>query len=141
MTFYCDGCHENKGYIDFKRASIGPNKGDKIQRFCRLCVHGNAYVPDCFFDGKPEENLADGPDGKPRVFLSKGEKANYLKSRGLQEAGDRVHGAPVCISKQTVPKIDSRHEVKMAMKKVQEMGSLARRQEYQRIVKEGQRHA
>jgi len=91
-----------------------------------------------YWDGKPEENLADDPvTGQPPVFFSKGHKAAYLKSRGIVEAGDRVHGAPAMTS--TPPKLDSRHEVRMALKKVSEMGRDVRRQEYLRIIKEGQR--
>lgn len=97
-----------------------------------------------FWDGKPEENLADDPvTGKPRVFFSKAEKAAYLKERGLREAGDRLHGAPAELwrNQNQIPKTDTRHEVKMALKKVQEMGRDRRRQEYLRIQKEGRRYA
>lgn len=93
-----------------------------------------------FFNGKPEEGLADNPlTGKPRVFSSKGEKAAYLRERGLVEAGDRHHGAPMQIHQNQNRKTDSRHEVMMALKKVREMGQDNRRQAYLKIVKEGRR--
>jgi hypothetical protein len=90
-----------------------------------------------YWDGKPEENLADGPDGKPMVFLSRGQKAAYLKAKGLQEAGDRYHGAPISFHRNQERKVvDSRHEVRMALKKVQGMGRDNRRQQYLKILKE-----
>lgn len=99
-------------------------------------------MPDVYFDGKPEENLADDPaTGRPRMFGSRGEKAAYLKSRGLMEAGDTVHGAPVEVHRNQERRIDTRHEVQMALKKVRDMGRDNRRQEYLRITKEGQNRA
>jgi len=81
--------------------------------------------------------LADDPNtGKPRVFSSKGEKAAYLKERGLREAGDKVRGAPVMIHQNQNIRTDSKHEVKMALKRVKEMGIDRRRQEYYRIMKQ-----
>lgn len=109
---------------------------------CDGCgLAGASQVYDVYWDGKPEENLADDPiTGKPREFLSKGHKAKYLKERGLVEAGDRVHGAPlstVNVSRGT----DSKTQVRLALKHVREMGQDVRRQEFLRITKEGRRHA
>ena len=119
--------------IDFKKV---------MRRYCRLCQSPKAAVPDVYFDGKPEINLADDPTtGKPRVFSSRGEKAAYLKERGICEAGDKVRGAPVMLHKEKPPKLDSRHEVQMALKRVKEMGRDVRRQEYLKIQKEGRRYA
>ncbi len=140
MTFYCNGCDQQRDFfLEYGMLVIAPKEG--IKRYCRECRRPRAAVPDVYFDGKPEENLADGPDGKPRVFASRGEKAAYLQSRGIMEAGDRVHGAPVEIAKNQERRIDSRHEVQMALKKVREMGSFNRRQEYLKITKEGQQRA
>jgi hypothetical protein len=119
---------------------IQDKKGASLERFCRWCVSGTVSDPDVFWDGKPEENLADDPvTGKPRVFISKGQKAAYLKDHGLMEAGDSVHGAPVMFHREHSRKPDSRHETLMAIKKIKEMGQDVRRQEYLRIKKEGQR--
>lgn len=85
--------------------------------------------------------MADDPvTGKPRVFLSKGHKARYLKERGLMEAGDKVRGAfaPAVDHPQ---KQDNRALVAEALHQVKQMGRDYRRQEYLRIVKEGQKHA
>lgn len=104
---------------------------------CDQCgAAGSSAVYDVYWDGKPEQGLADDPvTGKPRIFSSKGEKAAYLRSRGLQEAGDTYHGAPLQIHKNQERRSDSRHEVMMALKKVREMGQDVRRQEYLKIVK------
>lgn len=107
---------------------------------CDNCgLAGSSHVYDVYWDGRPEETLADDPrTGNPRVFASRGEKAAYLRERGLMEAGDKVHGAPV--SSLSVPRrTNSRDEVKMALKQVKEMGIDRRRQEYLRITKEGYR--
>lgn len=141
MTFWCDGCARNVDFSDFKMMILSP-KHDKVTRLCRGCRSGTtSKVVDVYFDGKPEENLADDPrTGKPRVFSSKGEKAAYLKFKGLMECGDSVHGAPVQLAPNQERKaVDSRHEVQMALKRVREMGRDVRHQEYLRITKEGQR--
>lgn len=140
MTFVCDGCKQTRPHTDLKRCVVDTQ--NCFYRYCRFCANGSAAVADVFWDGKPEENLADGPDGKPRVFGSKGEKAAYLKSRGLMEAGDRHHGAPMSFAKnQERRPHDSKHEAAMALKHVREMGKDVRRQEYFRVIREAQRHA
>lgn len=110
---------------------------------CDQCGAAGAQFFDVFWDGKPEINLADGPDGKPRVFLSRGEKARYLKERGLCEAGDKFHGAPFS----TVVKEDraaalhrNREEFRKARAKVESMGRDRRRQEVLRIIKEARQY-
>lgn len=141
MTFFCNGCNKPQDFDrDYGMLIISAKR--ELRRFCRFCCNPKVYLPDVFWDGKPEENLADDPrTGKPRVFSGKAEKAAYLKERGLVEAGDRVGGAPFMAHKQPVPKLDSRHEVRMALKKVKEMGRDVRRQEYLRIIKENRAHA
>lgn len=141
MTFLCAGCHIEKDFQDC-RFWRWPTKGE-MERVCKECRHTKASVPDVYWDGKPEENLADDPrTGKPRIFLSKSEKAAYLRERGIMEAGDKVHGAPVMIHKNQNRQPDNgRHDVKMALKRVKEMGRDRRHQEYLRITKEGRRYA
>lgn len=140
MTFLCNGCNRDIHFDHLQRAVI--TKENEFVRYCRACCSPKTYVPDVYWDGKPEENLADDPrTGKPIVFSSKGEKAAYLKSRGIAEAGDRVHGAPVELHRNQERKVDSEHEVKMALKHVREMGRDVRRQAYLKILKEGRRYA
>jgi hypothetical protein len=92
-------------------------------------------MPDVFWDGSLEHGLADGPDGKPRVFSSKREKAAYLKEHGLQEAGDRVRGSYPTV--EAPQRKDSREEVKEALRAVGRMSPDRRRQEYLRLTKQG----
>lgn len=102
-----------------------------------------SIIPDVYWDGKPEYGLADGPDGKPMTFGSKREKAVYLKSRGLREAGDRLRGSfssPVGETKEERRR-RNRHEFQMARKKALEMGKdvrhqmvLKARRDYERAV-------
>lgn len=135
MTFDCFGCNQSRDFDkDFSILIIDVKKNSK--RFCKECRSPRNFVPDVYFDGKPEENLADDPNtGKPRVFLSKGQKASYLKERGLMEAGDKVHGAPYSFSQnQNRVVVDSKDEVFKSIKKVREMGRDARRREYLKIV-------
>lgn len=141
MMFFCSGCQKDRDFETEFAILIIQKWGDGIIRFCRECRSPRSAVPDVYWDGKPEGNLADDPvTGQPRVFLSRGQKAAYLKERGLMEAGDRVHGAPVMFHKEQVaPRKDTRHEVRMALKRVREMGRDVRRQQYLRIVREGQR--
>lgn len=141
MIFFCNGCEKDRDF-DRDYGVLIITVRDGIKRICRFCQRPKAFVPDVFWDGKPEENLANDPvTGKPRVFSSAGEKSTYLKERGLMEAGDRVHGAPVMFHQQQPKKPDTRHEVKLALKKVREMGIDNRRQEYLRITKEGRKYA
>lgn len=139
MTFFCNSCEQDRDFfLDYGILIISDNK--TVQRICRICRAPKAAMPDVYWDGKPEENLADDPaTGKPRVFASKHEKASYLKERGLVESGDTVHGAPLFVSKQAQPKIDTRAHVKMVLKRVKEMGRDVRRQAYLKIMKERQR--
>lgn len=125
----CENCkNENAHRIRFYGGGI---------QVCDKCgMAGSSHVYDVYWDGKPEENLADGPDGKPITFLSKGQKAAYLRERGLREAGDRVHGAP--FSSANVPHgTDSKTEVRETLKRIKEMGRDVRRQEYLKIIKRG----
>jgi hypothetical protein len=102
-----------------------------LLRYCRLCVSGTVKVHDVYWDGKEEHGLADGPDGKPRVFGSKGEKAAYLKERGLVEAGDRIRGSFPTVEEP--PKVDSRAAVREALRKVAQTPAHKRREEFLRI--------
>lgn len=142
LTFLCDGCETQKNFAkDFVfMTTTKEGKGPNL-RFCRTCRTVRVSFPDVYFDGKPEENLADDPvTGRPRIFASKGEKAAYLRSKGIMEAGDNYHGAPTELYKNQLRKaVDGRHEVQMALKKVKEMGKDQRHQEYLRIVKEGEK--
>lgn len=136
LNFHCNSCDLDRDFSSQFSILIIEKWGHGIKRFCKDCRKPKAGLPDVFFDGKPEENLADDPHtGKPRVFSSKGEKAAYLKERGIREAGDRYHGAPFASGNK--PSVDSKHAVKMALKQVREMGADVRRQAYLKVVKEG----
>lgn len=144
MKFHCDGCDQEK---DFQKDMVfmtttKEGKGPNL-RFCRTCRTVRVSFPDVYFDGKPEENLADDPrTGKPRIFGSRGEKLAYLKSKGIMEAGDNYHGAPIQFSQNQNRKVvDSKTEVQLALKRVKEMGKDQRHQEYLKIVKEGEQRA
>lgn len=111
---------------------------------CDQCGASGVYVPDVFWDGKPEENLADGPDGKPITFLSKGQKARYLQERGISEAGDSFHGAPftTLVSRdRTQEKRRFSGQVVEARKKVESMGKDVRRQAMLKITQEARNYA
>jgi hypothetical protein len=140
LTFYCNGC---SSYCNFKKDfifhMINHITGEEI-RLCKSCRKPKATVHDVYFDGRPEENLADDPrTGKPRIFSSKAEKAAYLKSRDLVEGGDRVHGAPYDPLKAPKPRPNSLHETRMALKYVREMGRDVRHQEFLKLKHEAQK--
>lgn len=145
MTFRCDICGQNRDFdLDFGMTIVS-GKG-VLTRICRRCKRPKGGIPDVYWDGKPEENLADDPQtGMPRVFSSKAEKAAYLKSRGLMEAGDRVHGAPMSVTQMVErpshQKTDSREIVRKALADVKKMGIDYRRREFLRIKKQGERYA
>lgn len=141
MISFCNSCQKEVPFSEIRRW-VAPSKSPQILRYCRDCVHGTVTFHDVYWDGKPEHNLADDPyTGKPRVFMSKGQKAAYLRERDISEAGDKVHGAPVMLHKETPRRVDSKHEVQMALKKVRDMGQDVRRQAYLKVLKEGRRHA
>ena len=141
MNFFCNGCEQDRDF-DTDYGILIITLRDGIKRFCRSCRKPTAAAPDVFWDGKPEENLADDPNtGKARVFSSKSEKAAYLKERGIMEAGDRVHGAPVMIHQNQNRKTDSRPQVQEAIRRAMQMSPDRRRQEFLKIRKEGQRYA
>lgn len=141
LMFFCNSCANNKEYSEFSLLVI-EKWGYGIKRYCKECRTPRAVVSDTFWDGKPEINLADDPlTGKPRVFLSKGQKARYLQERGLQEAGDRVHGAPMTFHDKKPPRLDAKEEVQKALHQVRQMGSDRRHQEFLRITKEGRERA
>lgn len=124
----CGGCGNGEAFRTRTYAN-----GDE---YCDRCGSVQTpWVPDVFWDGRPEINLADGPDGKPRVFGSKGEKALYLRERGISEAGDSHHGAPW---KPTGPApVNGREEVRKALAEVRKMSPDYRRQKYLQMLKGG----
>ena len=134
MNLECLNCG-NKNAARWRK--VYPSKSDPFEMCNRCGLGGSGGIPDVFWDGKPEENLADDPNtGKPRVFSSKGEKAAYLKQRGIMEAGDKVNGAPFSAVRNSYSSCGVRDEAKLALKKVKEMGRDARRREYLKIIRE-----
>ena len=133
----CSGCdNQNASHVSSRFVDV-ESGGREYVECCEICgVVQNIWTPDVFWDGKPEENLADGPDGKPRVFSSKRDKALYLRSKGIFEAGDFRHGAPM--SAVDIParnSLKSREQVRAAMNKVKNMGIDVRRREMAKINK------
>lgn len=142
LRFYCNGCEAEKDFSSQFCILIIEKWGHGIKRYCKECRSPSAGVPDVYWDAKPEINLADDPHtGQPRVFFSKGQKAAYLRERGLLEAGDRIHGAPIQHSKIQAPKQDAHDAVKKSLQMVKDMGRDNRRQAYLKILKEGRRFA
>ena len=128
----CETCGNNyparRRYINDSKAWI-----------CDQCGASEIWFPDVFWDGKPEENLADGPDGKPRVFLSRGQKAQYLRERGIYEAGDKFHGAPFTSVTREDPRVKQYRNaaaVAEARRKVESMGKDVRRQALLKVIKD-----
>ena len=140
MKFFCDGCKIDRDFDkDFGIAVISGKK--EFLHYCRACIRPAVSMPDVYWDGKPEEGSADDPvTGKPRIFSSKGEKAAYLRERGIVEAGDRVHGSFPSVT-DVQPKQDTKEIVREALQKVKQMGRDYKRQEYLRITKEGNKYA
>lgn len=136
MIFRCDSCFEERNFETQYGIGVICSDGKIYKRICRICRAPRVYVPDVYWDGKPEENLAnDSITGQPRVFSCKSEKAAYLKERGLMEAGDKVHGAPVQLHQNQNRKQDTRPQVQEALRKVMQMSPDYRHQEYLRIMK------
>lgn len=141
MVFTCCVCGKERDFETEFSSTLVTREGEYF-RYCVSCRKPNKGFPDVYWDGKPEENLADDPNtGRPRIFSSKGEKAAYLREKGLAEAGDRVGGAPFQQqgSGSQLPHPDSRHEVKEALHKVKQMGRDYRKREYRRILHEANR--
>ena len=136
----CLGCGNDKAYCT---NTVLYEKGRSIE-VCDRC--GNAefcVVPDVYVDGKPDENLPDDPrTGNAPIFSSKLEKALYLRQHHLVEYRGREHGGPAI--PREVPSYSreqGRHEALKALHRVKQMGRDVRRQEYLKIVKEGEKRA
>lgn len=129
MEFKCHLCGETKDFFtDWKMTVVQSGKNAKTFRYCKSCRSGTIEAPDVYWDGKEEHGLADDPvTGKPRVFLSRGQKAAYLKERGLSEAGDRYHGAPATMETTKKDSRQSRELVRSALREVKTYGREYRR--------------
>lgn len=123
----CGNCGNQKAY-----RTISGNGWESCDRCGEVPSVGLA---DVFWDGKEEHGLADDQKtGRPRVFGSRGEKAAYLRSRGLSEAGDKFHGAPP--SAASAESRQSGLSAEQAVRLVRTMGVDVRRREFNRIMKE-----
>ena len=131
----------NKEATFSKSGFVRNERGEReYYEYCNVCGDaGPVYVPDVFWDGKPEENLADGPDGKPITFLSRGQKAQYLRDRGICEAGDQYHGAAFTgLTTKEKKNPFSKEAVAEARRQVENMGRDVRRQKVLEIIKRAQ---
>lgn len=126
----CNGCGNPNAYRTFTAGSF---------EACNSCGNvGKVGMADVYWDGTPEHGLADDPrTGKPLVFGSKGEKAAYLKSKGLIEAGDKIHGAKPCITERRPQQENSRETALRAIQTVKSMGRDYRREKFMEIMKKG----
>lgn len=113
-------------------------EGRRYVEFCERC--GDLLTlsfSDVYWDGKPEPCLADDPrTGQPRVFLSRAQKAQYLKENGLREAGDRVRGAPKHYDHSNSHPVDraaNREAARKALAEVRKMGAQYRRDKFLEI--------
>lgn len=97
---YFDCCKKPWNTTDLIRA-VASGDGTTLRIYCKQCVRGETVsTPDVYF-GKGyingavnyEENIADPKTGKPIPFYDKQSKAAAMRQAGVQEAGDRVHGA------------------------------------------------
>ena len=71
MKFFCDGCNKDRDF-DREYGLFIATANKEIKRICKLCRKPQTSFPDVYWDGKPEEGLADDPlTGKPRVFFRK----------------------------------------------------------------------
>lgn len=123
----CGNCGNQKAY-----RTISGNGWESCDRCGEVPSVGLA---DVFWDGGEEHGLADNPEtGRPRVFGSKAEKAAYLRSRNLFEAGDKVHGARA--SAASMEQRQSGLSPEQAVRLVRSMGADVRRREMNRIMKE-----
>ena len=132
----CNGCGSQTA-TQLRTGFFTNEQGERERyEYCNQCSDvSGASLPDVFWDGKPEINLADDPTtGKPRVFASKFEKARYLKERGLMEAGGGYHGCrtsmPPVQEKKTGPTAAE------ARAKVAQMGKAYKREQVWKIIKE-----
>lgn len=134
-------CQCGNSEATFSKSGFVRNKNGQREyyEYCNVCGDaGPVYVPDVFWNGKPEENLADGDDGKPRVFLSKGQKAMYLREKGIREAGDKFHGAPntvIVSDDKGARKLRNKEEVIAARRKVESMSRDYRHNEFMRLTR------
>lgn len=123
----CGNCGNQKAY-----RTISGNGWESCDRCGEVPSVG---VADVFWNGGEEHGLADDPaTGRPRVFGSKGEKAAYLRSRNLSEAGDKFHGAPPSVT--SAESRQSGLDAQQAIRLVRSMGADVRRREFNRIMKE-----
>lgn len=129
----CRACG-NKEARRWRKIAGGPE-------WCDGCAVVEFSLPDVYVDGKPEWNLPDDPrTGKPPVFGSRIEKLAFLKEHNLVEARGSEHGGPSMPKAHPEPdRAKARHEARLALKHVGEMGRGVRRQEYLRILKERER--
>lgn len=133
----CEGCGNPEAVRT--RSTYEKNEAGQRVKFqwCDQCGQvGLTSLPDVFWDGKPEINLADDPQtGAPRVFSSKRDKARYMASRGIFEAGDSFHGAPFTSTQtKTVEKDSARKAIAIA----KSYGKDRRRQEVLKILRQAE---
>lgn len=142
IVCYC-GAKEPMQWVS---SSSVDEKGQKLE-WCNVCTATTAYsIPDVYWDGKVESNLADA-HGNPAVFTSKRDKARFLKEKGLSEVGDRVRGGTAFdhVFEKKTPDVKAiRQEVRESFQMVRQMGPDRRRAEINKILQrrreQGRKH-
>lgn len=87
---------------------------------CDQCGRlGAMSIPDVYFkrSGETYQNLTDKM-GRPIEFSSRGDKAVFMKSNGIREAGDSIHGSRNIGGSMDLPKQSAesrRQEVRRAV--------------------------
>ncbi len=87
----CEGCgNDNAWHV---RTRFTESGREEICNACGLEGAGDG-IPDVYWPGHPHynPNICDKM-GRPIHLTSRGHKAEVMKEIGLQEAGDRRHGA------------------------------------------------
>jgi hypothetical protein len=88
----CPSCSYKYAY----KLQITLDKKGNKKEVCDKCGNlSSTWIPDVFWDGNTTNPNITDKMGDPIPFYSRQQKANVLRSKGMSEAGDRVHGSYV----------------------------------------------
>ena len=87
----CPSCHQDAYTLKYKTREA------KVVVVCNNCGGAKPpWVPDTFFKGPHfEEHLADQKNPQGVHVESRRHKAELMRSRGVHETGDKIHGARI----------------------------------------------
>jgi len=88
----CNNCGNENAYHLKARWNT---KENKFEELCDTCGRLDSYaLPDVYFrEPYWDEHLADETNPNGHWISSKGAKREVMRKLGLNEAGDRIHGA------------------------------------------------